>query len=448
MTRKIAVLAFILAAAAPAAAQFTIPNYPTATYPALAAPDKGDFDALVAGIDGNGVLSGAACSAQGSPDMTVAVSAGSTIFGATVSAVASGNVTITTANATNPRLDLVVSSAGTKNVRAGTAAANPLFPTPTAGDVVLCAVYVPANDTTIASDQIVDKRVIINYPLVMPATSNPSAPASGLLWYARTIGGRTLPKWIGPSGVDTPVQPALFGNNVILYTPTSGTTVTGGFGTLWAKGASSGTVDTPTVSTTSPAITSQIKRTRHRNVVTTTNQAMGIISTASGMPQFWRGNAAGLGGFYFFARFVVTDYPAATIRIFAGLTAGTAEVVTSDTVANNTAGFWHDTTDNASTCAFVTRDGATTNKVTFTCSLSAGQGFDVYIFAKPNDSTIYYRVDDINAGTTLVDSSTSTNLPTSTTFLGPQVEISNGTANTTVNTVGIGVNRIYVESDR
>lgn len=443
--RRLFVVALLMAAS-PAAAQFTIPNYPTATYPALAAPDKGDFDALVAGIDGAGVLSGAGCTAQGSPDMTVAVAAGRTIFGDTVSTVASGNATITTADGTNPRLDLVVSAAGTKAVRAGTAATNPVFPALTAGDVVLCAVYVPASDTTIASDQIVDKRVFVNYPLVMPATTNPSAPSNGLLWYARKIGGRVLPKWIGPSGVDVPVQPALFSNNILMYTPTSGTTVTGGFGTLWAKGGSSGTVDTPTVSSTS--ITSQIKRTRHRNAGTTTNQAMGIISTASGMPMVWRGNAAGLGGFFFFARFIVTEYPAASIRIFAGLTAGTAEVVTSDTVANNTAGFWHDTSDNASTCAFVTRDGSTTNKVTFTCSLAAMQGFDVYIFAKPNDSTIYYRVDDINAGTTLVDSSTGTNLPGSTTFLGPQVEISNGTANTTVNTTGIGVNRIYIESDR
>jgi len=435
----------LLLVAAPARAQFTIPNFPSAAYPALAAPDKGDFDALVAGIGGAGVLSGSGCTAQGSPDMTVAVSAGSTIFGDTVSTVSSGNATIGTADATNPRLDLIVSAAGTKTVRAGTASSNPVFPTPTAGDVVLCAVYVPASDTTIASDQIVDKRVFINYPLIMPATTNPSAPSNGLLWYARKIGGRVLPKWIGPSGVDVPVQPALFGNNIVMYTPTSGTTATGGFGTLWAKGGSSGTVDTPTLTS---GITNQIKRTRHRNVVTTTNQAMGIISTASGMPMVWRGNAAGQGGFFFFARFVVTDYPAASIRIFAGLTAGTAEVVTSDTVANNTAGFWHDTSDNASTCAFVTRDAATTNKVTFTCALAAGQGFDVYIFAKPNDSTIYYRVDDINAGTTLVDSSTGTNLPAATTFLGPQVEISNGTANTTVNTVGIGVNRIYVESDR
>jgi hypothetical protein len=42
---------------------------------------------------------------------------------------------------------------------------------------------------------------------------------------------------------------------------------------------------------------------------------------------------------------------------------------------------------------------------------------------------------------------TSTTLPRNTIFMGPQVEMSNGTANTTVGTTAIGVARIYVESD-
>jgi hypothetical protein len=279
----------------------------------------------------------------------------------------------------------------------------------------------------------------------------PAAPGANVLrMYARNIGGRMLPKWTGPSGVDTFVQPSLFGNVVSLFTPTSGTTVTGGFGSTWAKGGSLGTVSTPTQTNTSPAVTSQIKRTRHANVITTTNQAMGIIATAAGSASVWRGDAAGLGGFYFHARFVISGWPANTCRLFCGLTAGTAEVVASDTVANNTCGFWHDITEGANILSFVTRDAATTTKTAITGgqSIAAGQGFDAYIFAKPNDTTIYYRLDSINAGTTLVDSSIATTLPVNTVFLGPQVEVSNGTANITANTVMIDVARIYLESDK
>lgn len=282
------------------------------------------------------------------------------------------------------------------------------------------------------------------------AISLPSAPSTDILrLFARKTAGRMLPKWIGPSGIDTWFQPALYGNNVVMYTPTSGTTVTGGFGTLWAKGGSSGTVDHPTPASTSPAIINQMKRTRHRNVVTTTNQAMGIISTASGMPMVWRGNSAGLGGFFFFTRFIIELWNSNSNRLFVGLTPGTTEQVTTNTFSNNTIGLWHDDTMGAGVLYLATKDGSTYNggSAISSATLASGQGYDFYMFAKPNDNTIYYRLDDINNATTLIDSSVTTNLPTDTVFLGPQVEIGNGATDITANTVGIGINRIYIETD-
>ena len=76
-------------------------------------------------------------------------------------AIAASTFTVGTADATNPRIDLlVIDSSGAKQTRAGTAAANPKPPVRTANDVVLAAVYVPANDTTIATSQLTDLRVI------------------------------------------------------------------------------------------------------------------------------------------------------------------------------------------------------------------------------------------------------------------------------------------------
>src|SRR5687767_9790708 len=103
-------------------------------------PDKGEgqdnrqstmfqeyLDVLVDGIRGlNCVLSGCAVTAQGSPDMTCAVEKGAILTNGNLKAVTAGNVTITTADSTNPRIDLVVvDSSGVKQVRAGTAAAHP-----------------------------------------------------------------------------------------------------------------------------------------------------------------------------------------------------------------------------------------------------------------------------------------------------------------------------------
>lgn len=142
---------------------FTIPNEANAFNAKQAEPDQGDIDILVSGIGGAGVVSGCAVTAQATPDMTLAVASG-TIRNAdgTTATVSAGNVTITAADATNPRFDLVVvSSAGAKSVVAGTAATAPVYPAIPASSVVLAAVYVPAADTAIEANQITDKRVLL-----------------------------------------------------------------------------------------------------------------------------------------------------------------------------------------------------------------------------------------------------------------------------------------------
>lgn len=158
------VIALLLALllATPAHADFTIPNVGDAFNAAQAQVDTVDLDIVVAGVAGTGVISGCAVTAQGSPDMTLAVASGTVKVGATVVAVSAGNVTITTAHATLARFDLVVvDNAGTKSVTAGTAATPPVFPAIPASSVVLAAVYVPATDTAIQSNQITDKRMVL-----------------------------------------------------------------------------------------------------------------------------------------------------------------------------------------------------------------------------------------------------------------------------------------------
>lgn len=123
-----------------------------------------DVDILVAAFAGTGVLTGCDVTPQGTPDMTVAVAAGTVqpLHGSASASVAGGNVTIGAADATNPRIDLITSSAaGVKTITAGTAAANPRVPNLPAGHIALAAVYVPATDTAIAANQITDKRVVV-----------------------------------------------------------------------------------------------------------------------------------------------------------------------------------------------------------------------------------------------------------------------------------------------
>lgn len=216
-------------------------------------PDKGEgaadiqsvlfqeyLDVLAAGIAGTQcVVHGCAVTAQGSPDMTVAVAKGSVISNSVLYAVAGANATITTADGTNPRLDLVVvNSSGALAVRAGTAATNPKPPARTAGDVVLAVVLVPASDTTIATDQITDLRIIRQQgPLVLKAattavTFNTTTAIqtyasltipNGLLLAGRAIRFRAGGNYLSNSGTGTWTLTISFGGTT-LFADASGAT--------------------------------------------------------------------------------------------------------------------------------------------------------------------------------------------------------------------------------
>lgn len=150
---------------------FTIPNRPDAAFEAQSGPDKVDFDILAAGTAGTGVETDSDCevTAQVAPDMTVAVASGTVHFLGTVATVTGDDVTVTAADPTDPRFDLIVATifegAGTPDIVTGTPAQNPVFPALPADAVPLAAVYVPAGDTAINSNQIVDKRVVVTFPI-------------------------------------------------------------------------------------------------------------------------------------------------------------------------------------------------------------------------------------------------------------------------------------------
>jgi uncharacterized Zn-binding protein involved in type VI secretion len=183
---------------------FKIPNYSDAAFPDQAEPDSVDFDALTAGFAVYGVKTGCAVSAQGTPDMTVAVAVGTVYVGGRPIAVTAGNVTITTADPTNARFDLItVDVNGSKAAVAGSAASNPVFPAIPAARVVLAAVYLPAGDTAINSNQIIDKRVLLNpftsgwynvrdYGATGDGTTDDATAMQACLTACRLAGGGTV----------------------------------------------------------------------------------------------------------------------------------------------------------------------------------------------------------------------------------------------------------------
>lgn len=281
--------------------------------------------------------------------------------------------------------------------------------------------------------------------VIQGITSEPAAPSANQLHiYSKSISGRMMPKWKAPSGVDTSFQANLGFNTIYLWTPNTAAVATGtGFGVAWPA-----CTGTPTHPTVTAGMGPQMKVMQLANVVTTTNQILGLTASTATYANVWRGSSAGLGGFFFQCRFKIMLIPATTVRLFVGLTSMLTGAVAADTYTGDMCGFDHITTDNITTLSFVTRDNTTTTRATFTVpTLAAGNAYDATIYSAPGGTTISYRLVDLLTGAVLVDSSTSTTLPRNTIFMGPQAQMSNGTANTTVTTVAIGINKIYLESD-
>ena len=142
---------------------YTIPNDViggTTKQHSQAAPESVDIDILVAALKGDGVVSG--CAVTSNSNMAPSVAAGTVQIGAAQVAVSGGTVTVTAADGTNPRKDLVVvNNAGAKSVVAGTPASSPLCAAIPANSVVLAMIYVGAGVTTIETADLTDKRCLV-----------------------------------------------------------------------------------------------------------------------------------------------------------------------------------------------------------------------------------------------------------------------------------------------
>lgn len=226
-------------------------------------PDKGEgvndiqsilfqeyLDVLIAGVTGvDCVLSGGAVTAQGSPNMTVAVAKAGVLANSVLRAVAANaSVAISAADGTHPRIDLVViTSAGAIAVRTGTPAAAPKPPARSANDVVLASVFVPASDTTIASNQITDLRVnrtvgpINIYRTTAAETTNNTTAAIHVLNKASS--GVTIPDGLLLAG--RMLRCIIAGNFLInsTTTPTLTLAISYGGSTLFADATIAGAQD-------------------------------------------------------------------------------------------------------------------------------------------------------------------------------------------------------------
>jgi len=286
-------------------------------------------------------------------------------------------------------------------------------------------------------------RVLIDdNDLVLAESTAPIAPSSAQLkLIAQSIAGRYLPKAVGPSNLQMFLQPHVGKQKIGVWMP---------FGNSATLPTAEG-IASPTA-----AGTATLRAVAVTNFVTAMRRIGFVSGTAAGsmagwrgaVLQFYRGDAAGRGGFQLIVRFASSDAAAvAGARTFVGFTTGIAAPTNVEPSSQtNILGLGCDTAD--STFSIMHNDGAgTATKVSlgagFPANTLSQDAYELALFCPPNDATVQYRVE--NLVTSVVASGTlSTNLPANNQLLALQGWRTN---NATLLAVGIDLISCYIESD-
>lgn len=280
--------------------------------------------------------------------------------------------------------------------------------------------------------------------LKLVSTTDPAAPAGGIVSYSKLIAGRHLPKIIGPSGIDTVMQVGLHGNSIFMVAPASGTTAPTVFGGTLTTAATMSLQQT--IASANPWLATSRKR--FQSSTTAGNQT----GMRTAYTQWFRGNAAGFGGFWFRTQFG-HQLNLNGAQLFHGLCASTAVLAATAGAVSalvNMIGMGYDTTDANSGNWFLYRnDGSgTATKVGLGANAvrsNVSHGYDLIIYCPPGAATeIFVRIINIHTGVTVLDTSYTTDIPAVNVGLAYKAETNNGAVASAQN---IEVAKAYIESD-
>lgn len=282
---------------------------------------------------------------------------------------------------------------------------------------------------------------IENDHLRLVAAGTPPTPSSGgVSVFGRSYAGRILPAIVGPSGIDTALQAGLHGNSVFMVAPANSTTAPTAWGGVLTTAATIS--HQQTIASSNPW--QATRRTRFQTSTT--------AGTTSGMrtayAQWFRGNAAGFGGWFFRAQLGQTINLNGG-QLFVGMCNSTAALAGEPSALLNMCGMGYDAAD-ASTgnWFFMRNDGSGTAVKTDLGATNAARntthGYDLVMFLPPNGSELFVRIVNLHTGATVLDTSYTTEIPIVNTGLAFKAEVRNGTQAAAAN---VEVAKVYIESD-
>lgn len=326
-----------------------------------------------------------------------------------------GGVSNSWGKVTTSQIDAAAGIVGTQLDAAAALAGTQLAPS--AADTVLQTNGAgTANEWAKIADANVDAAAAIatSKLALSPAAGNVGgdayASATGVVSYSKGTKHGQQRRWSALNGL----WEADSGDNrgIMTWRPADGAT----------PGTASGMAFTSTaLAVSSPALASTSLQTNYRATQFRSDVAANAVGGwLTGHTVAWRGNAAGLGGFYFWARFSMATATAAT-RCFIGLTSLATNICAANPgVAADTIGVGYD--DNDAVWQVFHADGGIAIQVPLSETLNATNVYELRMYASPNGSGIHVQLLNLTAGTTLVDADYTTNIPTNTVFMYAQAQ--------------------------
>jgi hypothetical protein len=284
-------------------------------------------------------------------------------------------------------------------------------------------------------------------------SGTPTAPpADNVTIFCREIANRAMPAFVGPSGLDTALQPLLARNKIAFWNPAgNATTAPASFGMGALTVASNGGT---TLATRSVATTNILTRMK-RVAVLSENNTGTVGSLRNPQAQYTTGDGAGLGGFHFICRFATSD--ATTVngaRAFIGFTSATnAPTNVQPSTLTNCVGIAQLSTD-ATQWYIVYGGSAAQTAIPLGTALGAptlnNTAFELDLFSPPSSNgVIHYEAMNVGTGVKVIGTLTPTTVgvqtPASTTLLAERFWRTN---NATGTQVGLDIISIYIETDQ
>lgn len=276
----------------------------------------------------------------------------------------------------------------------------------------------------------------LNFGLNDPATP----PIGKVLIFNKLICQRSIPHWLNGTGSLNPAQSHLGFKSFSCVNPASGTTAATATTAINTAFTNLATLTNPTPTSTRLATSAR------RTVFSTTAIAGNVAYHRQNTLMAWRGNAAGLGGFFFTMRFGFDSLVAGN-RAFVGLADSVANPTNVDPLSSTTPGRIGIAVNTNTGNLFLVNN--TTGAAPSTADLGASMPLnttDIYeliMACQPNGGNILIRVSNLSTGA-VVNSSRSTNIGASTTFFAPQLWITN---NATAAACGVALYGWSLEND-